>query len=124
MHKHGTCKYRKVGRMRKRDKNRERRELINAFAMLLQIGLAMMTCMAMSFGIGFYLDRLLGTKYWIMIFLLIGILASIRSLFILTGKFQSPVSSRKGTEGKAEQGLEHGSEVKGESDAGSKKDAR
>ncbi len=110
--------------MRKRDKKRERRELINAFAMLLQIGLAMMTCMAMSFGIGFYLDRLLGTKYWIMIFLLIGIMASIRSLFILTGKFQSSGSSRKIAEGKPAQGPEHGSEVKGESDAGSKKDAR
>lgn len=110
--------------MRKRDKKREKRELVHAFAMLLQIGLAMMTCMAMSFGIGFYLDRLLGTKYWIMIFLLIGILASIRSLFILTGKFQPSGNSHTGTEGKAEQRREYGSEVKGESDAGSKKDAR
>lgn len=111
---------RKVCKMRKRDKKRERRELVNAFAMLLQIGLAMMTCMAMSFGIGFYLDRLLGTKYWIMIFLLIGILASLRSLFILTGKFQSSGSSHNEIDGRPE----FGSEMKGESDAGSKKDAR
>lgn len=94
--------------MKKRDRKREKRELVNALAMLLQIGLAMMTCMAISFGIGFYLDRLLGTKYWVMIFLLIGILASIRSLFILTGKIQTPGSS-----GKTE---------KGEPDAGSEKD--
>lgn len=94
--------------MKKRDRKRERREIVNALAMLLQIGLAMMTCMAISFGIGFYLDRLLGTKYWVMIFLLIGIMASIRSLFILTGKIQP-----SGSSGKTE---------KGESDAGSEKD--
>lgn len=104
--------------MKKRDKKRERREIVNALAMLLQIGLAMMTCMAMSFGIGFYLDRLLGTKYWVVIFLLIGILASIRSLFILTGKLKLTEPSHKDAEGEPE----HGPAVKGESDAGSKKD--
>lgn len=88
--------------MKKRDKKKERREIISALAMLMQIGLAMMTCMALSFGIGYYLDRLLGTKYWIMIFLLIGILASIRSLFILVGKI--------------------GGNTKGEPDGGSEKD--
>ena len=75
--------------MKKRDKKKENREILKALAMVTQIGLAMMTCMAVSFGIGFYLDRLLGTKIWIMIFLLIGILASIRSLFILTGKISA-----------------------------------
>lgn len=74
--------------MRKRDKKREKREILSALAMLTQIGLSMMTCMGMSFAIGYYLDRFLGTKFWVMIFLIIGILASIRSLFILTGKFQ------------------------------------
>lgn len=88
--------------MKKRDKKKERREIIRALSMLTQIGLAMMTCMAVSFGIGYYLDRLLGTKCWVMIFLLIGILASIRSLFILVGKM--------------------GANTKGEPDAGSKKD--
>lgn len=90
--------------MRKRDKKKERREILSALAMITQIGLAMMTCMVISFGIGFYLDRLLGTKYWVMIFLLIGIMASIRSLFILT---------RNSTKD---------SSLKGETDAGSKED--
>lgn len=75
--------------MRKRDKKRENREMIHALTMILQIGLAMITCMGISFGIGYYLDRLLGTKFWIMIFLLIGIMASIRSLFILTKQVRS-----------------------------------
>lgn len=100
--------------MRKRDKKKEKREILSALAMITQIGLAMMTCMAMSFGIGFYLDRLLGTKFWVMIFLLIGIMASIRSLFILTGKIrtQDTALDSRG-DGKGE---------KGEEDAGSKKD--
>ena len=102
--------------MKKRDKRRERKEIINAFTMILQIGLAMMTCMAMSFGIGYYLDRLLGTKYWVMIFLLIGIMASIRSLFSLVGKIQPPRTPA----GMGEDGEES---AKGEPDAGSKKDA-
>lgn len=102
--------------MRKRNKKKENREIVNALAMLLQIGLAMMTCMAMSFGIGFYLDRLLGTRYWIIIFLLIGIMASIRSLFILVGKIQpSGVSRQKGADGSRH--------TKEEADEGGKEDA-
>lgn len=75
--------------MKKRDKKRENKEILRALAMFTQIGLAMMTCMGISFGIGYYIDRLAGTRYWVMIFLLIGILASIQSLFILTGRLQS-----------------------------------
>lgn len=101
--------------MRKRNREKEKRELISALAMVSQIGLAMMTCMAMSFGIGFYLDRLLGTKYWIMIFLLIGIMASIRSMFILTKRFQS-------TEASPGAGGDTNDSQKGEPDAGSKED--
>lgn len=102
--------------MKKRNKKKENREIVNALAMLLQIGLAMMTCMAMSFGIGFYLDRLLGTRYWIIIFLLIGIMASIRSLFILVGKIQSSGVSRQ-------TGADDGDYTKEEADAGGKKNA-
>ena len=81
--------------MKKRDKKRENKEIIRALAMLTQIGLAMMTCMGISFGIGYDIDRRVGTRYWVMIFLLIGILASIRSLFILTGRLQSSEETAK-----------------------------
>lgn len=101
--------------MRKRDKKKEGREIVKALTMLMQIGLAMMTCMAMSFGIGYYLDRLFGTKYWVMIFLLIGIMASIRSLFILVGKIQ-PSGAAPQT------GKETGDGTKEEADAGGKED--
>lgn len=93
--------------MRKRDKKKERREIFGALAMVTQIGLAMMTCMGISFAIGYYIDRLFGTKIWVMIFLIIGILSSIRSLFILTGKMRGVDSEGTGRE---------------ESNEGSKKD--
>ena len=72
--------------MKKRDKQKERREVIHALSMILQIGLAMLTCMGISLAIGYYLDRLFGTKIWIIIMLIVGILASMRSLFVLTGQ--------------------------------------
>ena len=51
--------------MKKRDKQRERREVIHALSMILQIGLAMLTCMGISLAIGYYLAQLLGTKIWV-----------------------------------------------------------
>lgn len=99
--------------MRKRDKKRENKEILNALAMITQIGLAMMTCMGLSFAIGIYIDRLVGTKFWVMIMLLIGIMASIRSLFILTGRIRS---SKPDGQGDAK------SSVKEEPDEGSEED--
>lgn len=74
--------------MRKRDEDKNRREIISALALILQIGLAILVCMAMSMGIGYYLDRLFGTKFIILIFMVIGFLASIRSMLVLTGKYK------------------------------------
>ncbi|MCH5264850.1 MAG: AtpZ/AtpI family protein [Lachnospiraceae bacterium] len=77
-----------------RDKKKNQREIIHALTMVLQIGLAMLTCMGMSMAIGYYIDRLFGTRYWLIIMLFIGILAAIRSLFILTERyFKKPESS-------------------------------
>ncbi len=85
--------------MRKRDKKRENKDILNALAMITQIGLSMMTCMVVSFAIGYYLDRWLGTKFWVMILLLVGILAAIKSLFILTGRLCQTTSETGGDEG-------------------------
>ena len=97
--------------MKKRDKQRERREVIHALSMILQIGLAMLTCMGISLAIGYYLDQLLGTKIWVIIMLVIGILASMRSLLVLTGQYGSSGSKEKETPAEQE-----------DSHAGSKKD--
>ena len=83
--------------MKKRDKQRERREVIHALSMILQIGLAMLTCMGISLAIGYYLDQLLGTKIWVIIMLVIGILASMRSLLVLTGQYVNNGSKKEET---------------------------
>ncbi len=83
--------------MKKRDKQRERREVIHALSMILQIGLAMLTCMGISLAIGYYLDQLLGTKIWVIIMLVIGILASMRSLLVLTGQYGNNGSQKEET---------------------------
>lgn len=73
--------------MRKRDDKKNRKEIFRSLAMILQMGLAMLTCMGMSMAIGYYIDRLLQTKYWVMIMMLIGIMAAIRSLLVLSGRY-------------------------------------
>lgn len=73
--------------MRKRDEKKDRKEIIKALSMILQIGLSMMVCMGMSLAIGFYLDKLLGTKFWMIIMMVIGVMASFRSLLVLTGVY-------------------------------------
>ncbi|MBR6229304.1 MAG: AtpZ/AtpI family protein, partial [Eubacterium sp.] len=62
--------------------------VITAFSLILQIGLALLVCMGMSLGIGYYLDRLFGTKFILIIFMVIGFLASIRSMLVLTGRYR------------------------------------
>ena len=74
--------------MRKRDEEKNKREVMTALAMILQIGLAVLVCMAMSIGIGWYLDKLFGTKFILIIFMVIGFLASIRSMMVLTGRYK------------------------------------
>ena len=73
--------------MKKRDEKKNQREIIRSLTMILQIGLAMLTCMGMSMAIGYYLDRLFSTKIWVIIMMIIGMMAAIRSLLVLTGKF-------------------------------------
>lgn len=74
--------------MRQRDKKKNQKEIMKAYSMILQIGLSMMVCMAISLGLGYYLDRLFQTKWCILVMLLIGILASLRSMLVLTGVYK------------------------------------
>lgn len=82
--------------MRKRDQTKNRRETMKAIAMILQLGLSILTCMGMSLAIGYYIDRLFRTTIWVPVMMVIGILAAIRSMLVLTGHYK-PNSSEKGT---------------------------
>lgn len=84
--------------MRKRDDKKNRREIVTAFSMILQIGLAMLICMGVSLAIGYYLDKMFGTKCFVIIMLIIGMLAALRSMLVLTGVYHpgQPKDSNKG----------------------------
>lgn len=84
--------------MRQRDDKKNRREIATAFSMILQIGLTMIVCMGVSLGIGYYLDKLFGTKCFVIIMMIIGILAALRSMLVLTGVYHpgQPKDSNKG----------------------------
>lgn len=89
--------------MRKRDKAKNRKETIHALAMILQMGLTILVCMGMSLAIGYYIDRLFRTTIWVPIMMFVGILAAIRSMLILAGRY-TPGSSEKGkTDGDSEE---------------------
>ncbi len=84
--------------MRERDKAKNRKETMHALAMILQIGLSIMVCMGMSLAIGYYIDRLFVTKIWVPIMMIVGMLAAIRSMLVLTGRYK-PGSGSGGSEG-------------------------
>ena len=88
--------------MRKRDDEKNKREIFKALSLILQIGLSILVCMAMSMGIGYYLDKLFNTRFIILIFMVIGFLASIRSMLVLTGKYK-PGQMNKDEEKKEDQ---------------------
>lgn len=82
--------------MRKRDKKSERREILKALSLIMQLGLSMMVCMGISLGIGYYIDRLFQTRFGILVMMIIGILASLRSMLVLTGAY-TPGKKRDGS---------------------------
>ena len=81
--------------MKKRDTDKSRREVMTALSLILQIGLAILVCMGMSLGIGYYLDKLFGTRFILIIFMVIGFLASIRSMLVLTGRYRPGEKKKK-----------------------------
>ena len=86
--------------MRKRDEAKNRREIIHALSMIMQIGLSMMVCMSVSLLIGYGLDKLFGTKCFMLIMMFIGILASLRSMLVLTGQYHPGSTKKETQEGK------------------------
>ena len=83
--------------MRKRDEAKNRREILHALSMVMQIGLSMMVCMSISLLIGYGIDRLAGTKFWIVVMMFVGILASLRSMLVLTGQYQPGKEKKDGS---------------------------
>lgn len=67
-------------KLNKKDKN----SVAKALALYTQMGVTMAACIIVSFFIGRLLDGWLGTSpIFLLIFMLIGLIASIRSMYIM-----------------------------------------
>lgn len=62
---------------------------MQAFAVLLQMGITIIACIAVGIFLGWLLDRLLGTTPWLLlVFTLFGIGAAFRSIFDFAKKIK------------------------------------
>ena len=69
------------------DNKQERRELFKSIGFLSGVGISMVAATFIGFGMGYYLDQWLGTSPWLkMVFLLLGIVAGFRNIYILTAR--------------------------------------
>ena len=71
------------------EKNRkeQNRAFMTALSMLSQIGINIIVCVAIGLAIGYYLDRWLGTRPWLLIlFIFIGVAAAFKSIFDMAKK--------------------------------------
>ncbi|MCL2248710.1 MAG: AtpZ/AtpI family protein [Oscillospiraceae bacterium] len=63
-------------------KKTDANEFARALAMLSQVGISIIACVAVGIGLGWFLDRLLNTTPWLMlVFTIFGIVAAIKSIF-------------------------------------------
>ncbi len=63
------------------------RKIIRSLMMVTQIGISMMAPIFLGGLIGYYLDKHLGTGFWFLIFLFLGIGAAFRNVYLLTKPF-------------------------------------
>ena len=64
-----------------------RKEIIRGLSILTSLGVTMVTCILIGLWIGKVLDGVLGTSPWLLlIFLIFGILAAIKSMFNIVMK--------------------------------------
>jgi ATP synthase protein I len=65
----------------------DRRQLIKSLGFLSGVGISMVAAILIGMAMGYYLDKWLGTSPWfLLIFLLFGIIAGFRNIYILTDR--------------------------------------
>jgi len=72
-----------------RNNNGQGNEFMRALAVLSQIGITIIMCVAVGIFLGLMLDRWLGTSPWLLIvFTLLGIIAAFKSIFDFAKKIK------------------------------------
>ena len=80
-------------------------DVIKGILMITQIGLTMLAPIFLSIFIGYQLDRYFQTGIWFIIFLILGILAAFRNVYVLTKQFYAKDKAREDAELKYMEGL-------------------
>lgn len=71
-------------------------ELAKAYSMVFQLGLSMMVPIGLCIFIGYKLDKWLGTRYIVIIFIFIGMAAGMKSAYTITkGFYQKDLEKEK-----------------------------
>lgn len=72
-------------------KGKDKLEMMKVITMFNQVAITLITTMAFSLFIGYWIDRWLSTTpIFIMIFLLIGVIAAIRNMIVMLTKGMKP----------------------------------
>lgn len=80
--------------------NEQRRQLIKSMGFLSGLGISMVAATLIGLAAGYYLDRWLGTNPWMtLIFLVMGIVAGFRNVYILTDRELKRQQAESSSEG-------------------------
>lgn len=63
------------------------RSIIKALSLVSQLGISMLTPIFLCAFIGYKLDQWLGTGFWFLIFIVLGICSAFRNVYYLTKEF-------------------------------------
>ena len=66
---------------------KESRDILRALFMVTQLGFTMLVTIFMCAWLGYFLDQKLGTGFFIIVFLILGILAAYRNAYVMTKIF-------------------------------------
>ena len=66
---------------------KKQNEVIKMLFLISQIGITMLTTIFLCTGVGYLLDKMFNTKWIIIVFIVLGILAGYKSVYILIKRF-------------------------------------
>lgn len=72
--------------------------ILKAITMISQISISMMVPIFLCVFIGYQLDKKFQTGYWVLIFMILGFLTSIRNVYYLTKSFYEKDKAREDAE--------------------------
>ncbi len=73
-------------------------DVVKGIIMITQIGLTMLVPIFLCVFIGYQMDHHFHTGFWLIIFLVLGVMAAFRNVYVLTKQFYAKDKSREDAE--------------------------